>query len=158
MSVSERSHRSSVSSIFSKQSVAQEPSEDSESNEDSDDEEIPQLFQENVVKYVKIDDMIKKKQAEIRELRKLLKPCEVVILEFLQENKQEMVVITEGKLKSNTTETKAPLTQTIIREALTRKVNNEELIEEILLLMDELRVKRVKVNLKRQADKKKKTT
>lgn len=150
MATSERSHKSGVSSIFSKQSVIKEEEPVDDDSEDSDDDDIPQLFQENVVKYVKIDDMIKKRQAEIRELRKLLKPCEQVILEFLQENKQETVVITEGKLQSKTTETKAPLTQAIIKEAITRKVNNAELVEEILLLMDELRVKRVKVNLKRQ--------
>lgn len=144
---SDRSQKSVTTSIFSKQSTIEE--EESESDSEGE-EDIPQEFQENVVKYVKIDDMIKKKQAEIRELRKLLKPCEQVILEFLHENKQEMVEITEGKLKSNTTETKAPLNQSIIRDALTQKLKNDQLVEEILLLMDQLRVKRVKVNLKRQ--------
>ena len=123
---------------------------ENDSDSDSEDIEIPHIFQESVVKYVKIDDMIKTKQAEIRELRKLLKPCEEVIISFLKENNQPEVQITQGKLKSDTKETRSPLTMSIIRKAILTKLGDEKLTDEILLLMDELRVKRVKVSLKRQ--------
>ena len=56
---------------------------DDEDNETIDDVKVPKEFQENVVKFVKIDDLIRKKQEELSELKKQKKPCEEFILKYL---------------------------------------------------------------------------
>lgn len=125
--------------------------------EESSEEEhvkISKEFQENVIKYVKYDDLIKEKQKEIKELRDKKKPCEKYILKYLDDVDENMIEITGGKLRKNTSETKIPLNQTVIEDALKEKVKDEKTVKEIFELMDKKRPKNVRVNLKRTSQRK----
>ena len=48
-------------------------------------------FKEKVVSYIKIDDLIRKKNDEIKELKEKKKPCEDFIITFLDKMEAEFV-------------------------------------------------------------------
>jgi len=134
-------------------------SEDNIENTDADstddnDPKITKEFHENVIKYVKLDDLIRKKESEIRELKNSKKPCEKFILDHLDKLGENIIEITNGKLRKNKAETKVPLTVDIIKDTLIDKLTNPELVDEIMKTMDKSRPKTVRVNLKRTSGKK----
>lgn len=123
---------------------------------DSDDEiekeanelQVTKEFQENVIKYVKLHDLITKKNEEIRELKKMKKPCEDYILKYLDKVKVNSVEVTDGKLRKNQSENKVPLSQDIIKDAIAKKVSDPKVIEEILKSIEN-RATKIQVNIKR---------
>tara|TARA_B100000949_G_C14093679_1_gene371067 strand:- start:285 stop:740 length:456 start_codon:yes stop_codon:yes gene_type:complete len=124
--------------------------ENSVASEDEEDEdlELSHEFQESVVKYVKLDDLVRKKMDEIKELKKIRKPCEEFILSYLDDVKVSKVEITDGSLKRQKTETKVPINNKIIKTALEKKIDNPKVVNDIIKLVEE-REKKVKVSLKR---------
>jgi len=138
--------------------MSKNSSADSEENNDAE-VNVSKEFQENVIKFVKIDDLIRKKQKEMTELRSQRKPCEDFILKYLDQVGESVIEITGGKLRKNKSETKVPLNLDVIKEAIETKVKDPKIIAYILKSMDDLRPKNVRVNLKRtnQRTPKKKT-
>uniref|UniRef100_A0A6C0AC66 Uncharacterized protein n=1 Tax=viral metagenome TaxID=1070528 RepID=A0A6C0AC66_9ZZZZ len=131
------------------------PESDFENSVASDDEEIEdddlelsKEFQESVIKYVKLDDLVRKKMDEIKELKKVRKPCEEFILSYLDDVKVNKVEITDGSLKRQQTETKVPINNKVIKSALEKKIDNPKVVNDIIKLVEE-REKKVKVSLKR---------
>jgi len=121
----------------------------------SDDEKKSQAvsvskeFQENVVKFVKVDDLIKKKQEELSELKDKKKACEKFILKYLDDVGENVIDITNGKLKKNKTESKTPINQDIMKKAISEKISDPTVIEEILKSMEDKRTTNTNVSLKR---------
>lgn len=130
-------------------------SDNSEKSGDSDEEKtidqvkISKEFKENVVKFVKLDDLMRKKQQEMSELREQRKPCEQYILKYLDGVNESVIEITDGKLRKNKSETKSALTQDTIKTAISEKVGDPKIVEEILQLMENKRPMSTHVNLKR---------
>lgn len=124
---------------------------DENDNLDGDGEQlkISKEFQEMVIKFVKLDDFIRKKEKEIKELKLQRKPCEDYILNYLDKVGESTIDITNGKLRKNKSETKVPLNQNIIRDAIKEKVTDPKIVEDIVTLMDTLRPTNVRTNLKR---------
>lgn len=116
-------------------------------------------FKEKVKNYLVIDDSIRKKQDEIKELKNKKKPCEEYLLKFLEKLEFNYIDINGGKLIKNESETKAPLKIDIIKEAIVEKSKNEQIfdsddkynqfIESIMELMDKKRPIQKRINLKR---------
>ena len=132
--------------------------EDSEISKSIDEEaekvHVSKEFQESVIKYIKVDDLIRKKQNEILELKSQKKPCEAYIIKYLDEIGEDIIGTNNGKLRKNKSETKVPLSQIIIKQAIEGKINNPELTNEILKIMQN-RPTTVRVNLKRTFNRKK---
>lgn len=126
-------------------------------NDDMDTEQkkVTQEFQEVVVKFVNLDDLIRKKKEELKELEKHKKPCEEYILKGLDQIGENVIDITNGKLRKNKSETKVPLNQDIIKQAIFEKVKDPKDVVAIIHRMDELRPKKTRVNLKRTMGRKK---
>jgi len=157
--VSDMTEGTSKTSITQKSSI---PETDAESfsnftqDTDSDDEidneakevQITKEFQENVIKYVKIHDLINKKNEELRELKKMKKPCEDFILKYLDKFDVNYVEVTDGKLRKNKSENKVPLSQDIIKDAISKKVSDPKIVEEILKSIEK-RPTKTAVNIKR---------
>ena len=134
-------------------STSPEPSNYSKNDDDSIDNEAEQItvskeFQENVIKFVKLDDLIRKKQKEMNELKQQRKPCEEFILKYLDEIGESTVDISNGKLRKNKSETLTPLTKDIIKDSILGKVGDPKIADEILKQMEK-RPKKTNVNLKR---------
>lgn len=106
-------------------------------------------FKENVIKYVTLDDQVREKKKEIRELEKQKKPLEEAILKNLDDLDEQVIEIGNGKLRKNKSETKVPLNQDIIKDAIRDKVENPQVVKEILEMMEQMRPKKERVNLKR---------
>lgn len=115
--------------------------------------QVSKEFQENVIKYVKLDDLMKKKQQEIAELREQSKPCKEYILKYLENIGEDEIGITNGKLKRNKSETKTALNQDVIKAALSKKIEDPSVIEEIMKEMENSRQLNTKVNLSRTTGK-----
>jgi hypothetical protein len=124
-------------------------STDDNSDENVENIEVSKEFQENVLKFVKIDDLKRKKREELTELSKQHKKCEEYILTYLEKIDQSTVEISDGTLKKNKSETKTAINQDLIRNTLMEKVKDPKLVEEILKTMDDKRQMSTHVNLKR---------
>lgn len=131
----------------------------SKNSKNSDEEskidklEVSKEFQENVVKFVKFDDLIKKKQKELNELKSQKKPCEEYIIKHLEKLGEDQVEITGGKIKKNKAETKSALNQDLLKDAISEKVKDEKTVEEIIKLVDSMREINTHFTLKRLAGK-----
>ena len=103
--------------------------------EDGDDNKlIKNKFLENVIKYLKTDDVLKKKQKEHKDELQSLKEdkneLEVFILRFLDRKGENFVDIKgEGKLIKNKSETKAAIKAENIREGILEGLKAEKLVE-----------------------------
>ena len=143
-------------------------SESSEENTNTTNKMDP-IFIEQVVKYVKIDDTIKKKQKEHREEIKNIKEMKDVLekslLEHLERAESDFINIgNKGKLVKTVSETKAPIKRehitTSIREGLyeNKLVTDEDtsnmIIEAMLNLIEKKRPIKRKEFLKRTNSKK----
>ena len=150
---------------FTDDSISDEPNDgkideddliivDDDEQEDSktDSVNVTKEFQENVIKFVKLDDLMRKTQSQLVELRSQRKPVESFILKYLDQVNETMVEITNGKLRKNKSETKVPINLEIIKEAIEKKVKDPKTVEEILQIMDDLRPKSTRVNLKRTSN------
>lgn len=109
---------------------------------------MPKEFQDNVVKFVKLDESIRLKQKELAELREKKKPCEQYIIKYLESVKQDEVSINNGKIKKNKSETKGAINQEIIKAVIAKKISDPMIVEELLKGMEEVRPTNSKVGLK----------
>jgi Family of unknown function (DUF5760) len=141
--------------------ISQLDKDDSISSDESDEEQqaskvvVSKEFQENVIKYVKMDDLIRRKQKEMNELKEQRKPCEKYILKYLDDIKENVIEITNGKLRKNKSETKASLNQDVIKKAIADKIKDPLIVEDILNSMELMRPLNTHVNLKRTNARKK---
>lgn len=110
---------------------------------------ISKEFKENVVKYIKYDDLIKQKQDELNNLKEQRKPCEAFILKYLDQINQTTISVSDGKLMKKKTESKKPLSQDIINAVLLDKIKDPKKVEEIIKSMDGKRLTVENVNLRR---------
>ena len=138
-------------------------SSESNSSYDSDDIEdeaekinVSKEFEEKVIKYVKLDNLIRKKNAEVKELKEQRKPCEEFILKYLDQIGQNTIDITGGKLRRNKSETKTSINSDVIKKSLQEKISNPKDVEEILKIMEKNRPLRTSINLKRTSEREKK--
>lgn len=128
--------------------------EDSIMDDNDEEKAISQMniskeFQENVIKYVKMDDLVRRKEKEIKELKAQRKPCEDFILSYLEQVGENVIEITNGKLRRNKSETKVALNQDIIKKAIATKIQDPKQIQEVMMTMETLRPLNTRVNLKR---------
>ena len=134
--------------------------EEEDENYKAERDTMPE-FKENVVKFVKMDDLIRIKMEEIKELKEQKKPYEEYILGFLEKKDAPFVNIKTGKLIRNKSETKTPLKLDIIKESIVEGIKSEnnmeaasdtkynDITEKIIELMNSKRVKTTRTNLKR---------
>jgi len=152
--------------------------EDDEDGEDGEDEKNKNKatknddidmneFKENVLRFVKTDDLIRQKMEEIKELKNQKRPFEDFILGYLENKNAPFVNIKTGKLIKNKSETKAPLKLNTIKESIFEGIKGEQNIgavndikcndisDKIIELMEQKRGKNTRTNLKRTFVKKK---
>jgi len=153
----DKKHNSSSSSSSLSDIDDDSISVDSEDDDNATSKvEVTREFQENVIKFVKIDDLIRKKTEEISDLKKQKKQTEEFILTYLEKNDETTIDITNGKLIKSKSETKTALTQDIIENALKDKISDPMVISDIIKMMNEKRPLKVHTNIKRTSSKAKK--
>ena len=93
-------------------------STESDKEEEDPMEKITEEFVEVVKNWVKIDDEIRKRNAEIKELKTEKKEFENFILQYMGQINENVINISDGKLRLNKSKTKGPLKQESIQKAL----------------------------------------
>jgi hypothetical protein len=123
---------------------------------------ITDRFKESVIKFIKLDDQIKQKMEEVKELKEQKKPFEEYIIQTLETADATHVNVKGGKLKKSVVESKAPLKSDLIKTALLEGIIKEnitedkerclQIVEEMMNLMDEKRPIKTRVSIKRAFD------
>ncbi len=89
---------------------------------DSENGEVPkevtEEFVEVVKNWVKIDDEIRKKNIEVKELKDERKEFEAFIIEYMDKINENVINISDGKLRKNKSASKGSLKQDSIQNAL----------------------------------------
>lgn len=165
-SVSSESSNSSKISSVDENSNASSQLNSKQSTKKNTDHQVSNDFKEKIINFIKVDDLIRKKQEEIKELREKKEDCEEYILKYMDKSEASFVNIPGGKLIKNQSETKAPLKIEIIKEAITEGIKKEKLTEseeinkkvldDIIELMEVKRGKVNRINLKRTFERVKK--
>ncbi len=151
------SDSSKVSSVEDSENISSQLN--SKKSSKKNDKSVSNDFKEKIISYIKVDDLIRKKQEEIKELKDKKEENEEHILKYMDKNEASFVNIPGGKLIRNQSETKAPLKIEIIKEAITEGIkkekltNNDEInkkvLDEIIDIMENKRGKVNRINLKR---------
>ncbi len=147
---------SKISSVEDSENVS---SKISSKKEKDKDKSVSNDFKEKIISFIKVDDLIRKKQEEIKELKDKKEEFEEYILKFMDKSEASFVNIPGGKLIKNQSESKAPLKIEVIKESIIEGIKKEKLtdsdevnkkvIEEIIELMEIKRGKVNRINLKR---------
>tara|TARA_Y100000780_G_C13650122_1_gene404180 strand:+ start:704 stop:1156 length:453 start_codon:yes stop_codon:yes gene_type:complete len=128
---------------------------DTDSNNSNDDPKITENFNNKVLEYIKIDDEIRILSKKTSELKKIKKPLEKYILEYLQQVDEKIIDISNQKtrLRRNKSETRKQLKQDQIKDALLEELGDLKRVENILKSIDSKREKQVHINIKRTMNK-----
>ena len=119
------------------------------------DNEIEQ-FKELVVEWVKLDDNIRQKNSELKDIKNDKKQLEEYIIECMDKLDEGVIDISDGKIRVNKTKSKAGLKESYLKESLkelTKDITQAELMTKHIL---ENRPTTERVNLKRTFNRKKK--
>jgi hypothetical protein len=115
----------------------------------SDQDKINQKFKEMVITWVDLDDQIRKHNSKIKELKGDKKDYEGKILDYLESIGENVIEISDGKLRKNVSKTKAALKQETIQTALTECLKDSEKAAEITKFILNKRPIIERTNLKR---------
>ena len=100
------------------------------SNDNSDTVEetktVPSEFKDLVVTWVEIDNNIRTLNSQLKEIKEEKKQYEQSVLEYLETIGENVIEISDGKLRRNVSKTKGALKHEIIQSALTDCTNDPE--------------------------------
>ena len=111
--------------------------------------DITEEFKEVVVNWVKIDDDIRSLNQKIKDLKDEKKEFEVFILEYMNTINENVINISDGKLRLNRSKTKAPLKEENIQSALLDITKDSNKALELTKYIFQSRPLTERVNLKR---------
>lgn len=136
---------------------------DGDSNESTADDGVvlTEKFQENVIKYVKIDNDIGEREKEVKALKKAKKDAEEYIIEYMTGIDESTIDITNGKLRINKTQNKTSINEDLIKLSVNHKlqdlidgnITKDEYVDSVLSTIDN-RPKKTRTYLKRTRNKK----
>jgi hypothetical protein len=120
------------------------------SEEKQTKEKIPsQEFIESIKSWVSVDDKIKKLKDEIKNLTSEKKEFEIEILEGLDKLEENVISITDGKIKKNISKTQTPLKKDLIHKSILNFIKDESKTLQIIENMNNSRQTVERINLKR---------
>lgn len=149
---------------------SEEHSESTETSEDKE-ESVPEkkqnnqtgILKEHVKAYLKIDDVIREKKEEIKELGEKKQEHEEYIMTYLEREKKNKIETSEGDIIYKQTSTKTPIKEDIVEKAIVAKMKNvgttqqkdgyAKLAHDILEELDSMREVKVRNNIRRQKKK-----
>lgn len=140
------------------------------SNEEIDETEsdikstyVDHEFKQNVMMYLKYDDIMREKQKQIKNLKKDKKKCEDTIIKCLERSKCDHVNAKSSTLVLKETTSKSAINPELIKNAILEKTRGENIfdneekynsfVESILETMENKRTVNRRVTLKRMINK-----
>lgn len=116
--------------------------------------DVPNNFKDDVVRYLGIDDEIKKKQDEIKELRAKKKSFESNILGYLDQLGETTIVTPSGKLYKNKYQSKSQVNAETVLSIVGKEIKDKDVLDKIQKHINENRQVTVRTSLKRTSCKK----
>ena len=98
----------------------------SDDNSNDTSTSVTNEFKDLVVTWVEIDDNIRKLNAQLKELKDEKKQYAQSVLEYLEKIGENVIEISDGKLRRNVSKTKGALKHEIIQSALTDCTNDPD--------------------------------
>jgi hypothetical protein len=100
--------------------------DNSENDNDNGNKSVTTEFKDLVITWVEIDDNIRKLNAQLKELKDDKKQYEQSVLQYLESIGENVIDISDGKLRRNVSKTKGALKQELIQSALTDCTNDPD--------------------------------
>jgi len=116
---------------------------------DEKQQQITNQFKQMVISWVEIDDQIRSINAKMKDLKTEKKEYEEKILDYLGSINENVIEITDGKLRRNVSKTKAALKQETIQTALVECVKDVEKASQMTHFILSKRPVVERINLKR---------
>lgn len=116
---------------------------------DEKQQQITNQFKQMVISWVEIDDQIRSINAKMKDLKTEKKEYEEKILDYLGSINENVIEITDGKLRRNVSKTKAALKQETIQTALEECVKDVEKASQMTHFILSKRPVVERINLKR---------
>lgn len=137
--------------------IKSEKNDENNSTNDINNYEFLEEFHDKVKQYVRADDRIRELQILIKEQTLIKKKSEQEILKHLERLGDNKINISGGKLKINQYESKDGFKETIVKDALSEKIKDPKIIENIFEIINEKRKKNTttQLSLKRTFESKK---
>lgn len=112
-------------------------------------------FEDNIKKWVSLDNQIKHMNDKLRELRNEKNEVEGSIQHYLDINNIEnpTIEITDGKLKFGTNKTQSQLTYKYVEQCLFETIRNEDHVKKIINYMKSNRESKIEKVIKRTYNK-----
>lgn len=108
-------------------------------------------FEENVKKWVALDNQIRILNDKAKELKENRNDTENAIMKYVETNKltNATVNISDGKLRFVTNKQTAPLTLKYVEDCLKKCINNNDQVQQIMDFIKESREVKISPDIKR---------
>ncbi len=120
-----------------------------ENTTDQEQQQVTEIFKELVITWVDLDDRIRQHNAKVKEYKNEKKEYEEKILTYLENIGENVIEISDGKLRRNVSKTKAPLKKESIEAALTECIKDSKKAAELTQYIFKNRKEVERINLKR---------
>ena len=111
--------------------------------------EVTEQFKQSIVRWVKLDDDLRKIRETTKEINDEKKQAEEYILTFMEAIEEKEIAITDGKLSRHVSKLPEPLNKDNIQKAITEVTKNEAKAKELTDYILSSRKTKEKVALKR---------
>jgi hypothetical protein len=111
--------------------------------------EITEEFKQKIVRWVKLDDDLRKLRETVKEINDEKKQSEEYILAFMENIEEKEIAITDGKLTRQVSKLPEPLNKDNIQKAIAEVTKNESKAKELTDYILSSRKTKEKVALKR---------
>ena len=111
-------------------------------------------FQQNIKDWVRLDGQIKEFNEQLKQIRTEKSTLQANIYDFVQENDLESstIKISDGKLKFTQTKQTPPLSLGFIESCLQEKLNNDDLVSDLMEYIKSKREPKISSEIKRYYD------
>ena len=114
-----------------------------------DKKEVTEEFKHKIVRWVKLDDDLRKLRETVKEINDEKKQAEEYILAFMENIEEKEIAITDGKLTRQVSKLPEPLNKDNIQKAIAEVTKNEAKAKELTEYILSTRKTKEKVALKR---------
>ena len=108
-------------------------------------------FEENIKKWVSLDNQLKTINEKVKQLRDDKNSTEEFIMNYVEQNeiKNATINISDGKLRFTTTKQTPPLTLKYVEECLMKCIGNEAQVNQVMKVIKDSREVKYSSDIKR---------
>lgn len=104
---------------------------DNQDNQDDDCEIDVDLLKKMIIRWIKLDDIIKEYNKEVKECKNEKTQLEDKILEYMNHTDQNEITVKDGKLEKKKSETKESINEEYIKKCLVNSIDDVVMIDKL---------------------------